>query len=281
MKNTTNPQLQTNTVMRPTSSRDWLEYFQKNADSLLDIPWDLGADATEEELAPIIASLQAWQLGETSEGHHLLSSAKNYAEVTGDFAFISAAKLFIKEEQRHGEMLGRFLDSANVPRIRKNWGDSAFRAIRYSMPSMEIWATPVIMVETIALLYYRAIRDATKSRVLRKICEQILHDEIPHIRFQYERIAILHRNRSRSLRLLTHLAQRILFFGVCILVWIGHHKAFRAGGFSFRKFWKKAWRKMRFGWSKMNPSLYDWDGFSLNNPHQESVISSEIPLSVK
>ncbi len=64
---------------------------------------------------------------------------------------------------------------------------------------MEIWTTPVIMVETLALVYYKAIQKATNSPVLRQLCQQILRDEVKHIRFQYERLAILHRNRPTSL----------------------------------------------------------------------------------
>lgn len=93
-----------------------------------------------------------------------------------DPKFVNVVHLFIKEEQRHGNMLGRFLDLAEIPRIKQNWGDTAFRFIRYLVPKMEVWVTPVIMIEILALIYYKAIRNATKSRVLRSICQQILKD---------------------------------------------------------------------------------------------------------
>jgi len=43
---------------------------------LLDVPWDVGAGVTPEELAEIVASLRAWQLGETSDGARLLKTAE-------------------------------------------------------------------------------------------------------------------------------------------------------------------------------------------------------------
>ncbi|MDF5709615.1 MAG: hypothetical protein PUP90_18620 [Nostoc sp. S4] len=92
-------------------------------------------------------------MGETSDGLHLLAASKNYAQAIQDFKYIDVIELFIKEEQRHGGDLGRFLDLAGIPRLQRNWGDTLFRKIRYAIPTMEIWTTPVIMVETLALVY--------------------------------------------------------------------------------------------------------------------------------
>ncbi len=241
------------------TSAEWCEYYFFNSKARLKIPWQRGAEATQKELKRIASSLQAWQLGETSDGSHLRAAARNYANLIQDPRFIDAVDLFIKEEQRHGEDLGRFLNLAGIRRLKKNWGDAIFRLIRYSIPSMEIWATPVIMVETIALIYYNAIRKATNSLVLRTICKQILKDEVPHIRFQYERLAILHKKRGRLLLKLTQGIQRTLFFTVVLAVWCGHHKALRAGGYIFKKYWQAAWKKMEFAWERMNPHLYEWD----------------------
>jgi hypothetical protein len=43
---------------------------------------------------------------------------------------LDAQMLFIKEEQRHSEYLGRFLDSQSTPRLSKLWIDKIFRKIR-------------------------------------------------------------------------------------------------------------------------------------------------------
>src|SRR5262249_50156550 len=127
---------------------------------------------------------------------------------------------------------------------------------RYCLPSMEVWATPVVMVETHAMIYYNAIRKATGSAVLRCICGQILADEVAHIRFQCERLAILHRRRPRWLRALTMVLQRVLFAGITLAVWLGHGRALQAGGYTFRRFWSSTWRKMRYAWRMMAPRAY-------------------------
>ena len=240
------------------SSAEWVAYFEQNAAEQRDIPWESGAGVTPVELSVIAPSLRGWQLGETSDGSHLLAAARNYATAIGDPEFIDAVQLFIAEEQRHGSNLGRFLQLAGVELARKDWGDSLFRSVRYAIPRMEIWATPVVMVETHAMVYYNALRRATQSPVLQAICKQILADEVPHIRFQCERLAILHRRRPRWLRAITIGCHRFMFAGITIAVWFGHKKALRAGGYGFGRFWKTVWGKMQSAWQRMNPEAYRW-----------------------
>src|SRR5262245_30727937 len=226
------------------TSAEWIAYFRHNANNLLDIPWEAGAGVTPEELAEIVDSLRAWQLGETSDGARLIRTAEKHAEKIGDPGFVDLIRLFIAEEQRHGETLGLFLDAAGVPRAKHNLGDSLFRVFRHFLMRMEVWATIVVIIEVHAMLYYAAIRRATGSAVLRRICEQILHDEVPHIRFQCERLAIIHRGRNRVLMWLTAAAHRVLFIGITAAVWFDHRRALRAGGFTLRRFWRTAWAHM-------------------------------------
>jgi hypothetical protein len=190
----------------------------------LDLPW-AGAGVAPEELAEIVDSLRAWQLGETSDGSRLLRTAEAHAARFGDPDFVDAIRLFIAEEQRHGEELGKFLDAAGVPRARRDLGDSLFRFCRHFLMRTEVWATVVVVIEVHAMLYYAAIRRATGSAVLRRICQQILRDEVPHVRFQCERLAIIRRLRWRPFRWLTAAAHRVLFVGITLAVWAGHKRA--------------------------------------------------------
>lgn len=262
---------------RITRSSEWIAHFEINAASQRPIPWELGAAVSDEELSAIAGSLRAWQLGETSDGSHLMEAARHYAVSIGDPEFVDAVRLFIAEEQRHGANLGRFLDLAGVPRARSNWGDSLFRAIRYAVPRMETWVTPVVMVETHALIYYNALRRATRSPVLRAICGQILADEVTHIRFQCERVAILHRTRPAWLRRLTIGFQKLMFAGVTLAIWTGHRKALRAGGYDFALFWRAGWKKMNRAWRAMSPARYRFAGPPLTPRPDCAVLPMKAP----
>lgn len=240
------------------TSAEWVAYFRANRDNLLAVPWDAGAGVTPEELAEIVDSLRAWQLGETSDGTRLLKTAEVHAAQTGDPGFVEVIRLFTAEEQRHGEELGLFLDAAGVPRATRDLGDSLFRVFRHFLMRMEVWASVVVVIEVHALLYYAAVRRATRSPLLRRICEQILRDEVPHIRFQCERLALIRRGRGRLRRALTATAHRVLFVGITAAVWVGHRRALRAGGFTLRRFWHSAWAQMGGAWRAMDPAAYRW-----------------------
>jgi hypothetical protein len=237
----------------PRRTADWVAYFRRNAARCRPIPWGCGAEVTVAELSAIGRSLQAWQLGETSDGRHLRAAAERYAACLGDTDYPAAIDLFIREEQRHGEMLGRFLDLAGLGRRTSDWGDRLFRAARYCLTNVEVWTTPVVMVETLAMIYYNAIRRATGSAVLQTICSQILSDEVPHVQFQCERLSGILARRPRWGRRLTLLAHRPCFLLIVVLVWVGHRRALRAGGYGWRHYWRAAWSKMSAAWRLMDP----------------------------
>jgi hypothetical protein len=244
--------------LRPRTGDEWADFFRDNAGRDRPVPWHLGPGVTPAELAAIAPSLRGWQRGETSDGRHLKAAAARFAARTGDPGYPAAVELFIREEQRHGEMLGRFLDLAGAGRAAADWGDRLFRACRYAAADPEVWTTPVVMVETLALVYYNAIRRATRSPVLRAVCGQILYDEVPHLRFQCERLAALYRRRSRAAWRLTMAAQRAAFAAVAGLVWVGHRRALRAGGYARRRYWRAACDRMAACWKLMDPARYDW-----------------------
>ncbi len=56
----------------------------------------------------------------------------------------------------------------------------------------------------------------------------------------------------------TRRLHRLLFAGIALAVWAGHHRAFEAGGFDFRNYWRAAWMRMRFAWRRMDPARYRW-----------------------
>ena len=86
------------------TSKKWIEHFEANALEQR-VDWSRTPMITERETASILSSLQAWQLGETSDGAHLINASTLYANRIKDPDYIEAVKLFIKEEQKHGNNL--------------------------------------------------------------------------------------------------------------------------------------------------------------------------------
>lgn len=220
------------------TSKQWIDYFTLNA-TRQRVDWRLQPRLSAAETKAIRHSLQAWQLGETSDGKNLIRAASRYALRTGDPAYLEAVVLFIKEEQKHGGNLGRYLDAIGEKRIDWNWGDALFRAVRYFNTSMESWTLAVVVVESTAQVFYQSLKDATGCALLRQICTDILIDEAAHITFQTERLAVLFDAKTPMAKAVYRPLYKYFFFAVSLLVWVAHRRLFRAGGNTFFTYLRK------------------------------------------
>ena len=233
-----------------STSHYWTGHFKANARKQR-VNWDTPPAATAAELKPILPSLQAWQLGETSDGAHLVAAATRYANKIDDLAYIDAVKLFVKEEQKHGSNLGRYLDLIGQPRVKSNWGDTLFRKVRYFNTSMELWTLAVVVVESTAQVFYQSLKDATRCSLLKQICTDILVDEAWHITFQTERLEIIFNSKAFFSRMWRIGAYKLFFYATALLVWFAHKRAFKAGGNTFASYCKK----MRFKYKRTIKSI--------------------------
>ena len=117
------------TVRAPWSSKGWIAYYRTNAKNLMALPWKRGAELTAEERHAIASSLQDFQLGESSEGRHLVERARIYS-ANHDPDYLEGMQSFIREEQQHARDLGTFLKLADIPLLERTRLDSIFRWLR-------------------------------------------------------------------------------------------------------------------------------------------------------
>ena len=211
-------------------TQSWFEYFRQNTWPAT--PWDDPYRLTREERIAVISSIRQFQLGEGSEGNAFVERARRFG---GDPEFIPTLRLFIQEEQRHSASLGRFLDLHNCPWLKKHWLDLVFRRIR-RMAALELIVTVLVSAEIIAVPYYRALHNATRSPLLRALCGQILLDEAAHLRYQAGTLARLRHGRSAVRRALTELFHALLLQGTVLAVWLEHRTVFLRGGYTLAAF---------------------------------------------
>lgn len=224
------------------TSKNWISHFKNNAE-IQRVNWNLSPTITNREVELILPSLQAWQLAETSEGRDLIAISTKYAAKIGDPLLVDAYKLFIKEEQKHGDELGRYLDKIDKPRVSKSWDDSVFRSVRHLNTSMEAWTLTVLVVESTAQLFYQSLKDATNCQLLRQICTDLLIDEAYHITFQTDRLQVIFEGRSASGKWLRKYIYKLFFYLTATTVWLAHKKIFKAGGNTFKSYTKKMQQK--------------------------------------
>ncbi|MGH8047686.1 MAG: ferritin-like domain-containing protein [Chthoniobacterales bacterium] len=246
-----------------TSSCDWIAYFYENAQTAAALAKPRHNAEIPPHIREVVAgSLPGWQLGETSDGRHLRAAARQYAETHDDAAFLSAVELFIREEQRHGAALGTWLDLVGIPRKSRDVGDSLFRLCRYAIPNYAVWASVVVMVESMAEIYYTAVRRLVPCPRLHVECTRILRDEVQHIRFQCEHLASSRRRLPRLFRVALRITEGAFYGVVCTAVWITHGRLLRASGMPALEFVKESARKFRFMQRLMQPERYDFQAVS-------------------
>lgn len=225
-------------------SSEWLRYFRGNlVVTVVALPWEAGFRLPAAERRALAASLRGFQAGESSDGRRLLAYGERYADRTGDRDYLAALRLFIAEEHRHARDLGRFLTLNDVPLVKTNPLDRVFRVLRHLVGTLEIALTVLIAAEIIAEVYYAAIGRATRLKLLRALCAQILKDEEQHVVFQAEQLGRLRAWRGRGAYVATLGLQRVLFAGTCVAVWLVHGRAMRTGGETAAGFWRHAWER--------------------------------------
>lgn len=199
------------------------------------MPWSDSYKLSAGERSTIADSIAQFELGENAQGRSLRAAARRYAESSGDWSYLSALDLFIKEEQRHSLYLRKFMIIQRLPLANAHWVDETFRWLR-KRAGLELFVVVLVTAEIVAQSYYRALRAATNSPLLQDICREILRDEAQHLCFQGNVLRKLRRRRSDSLLKLWEWLHHGLMVGTCAVVWQSHRRVLTCGGFTLRSF---------------------------------------------
>ena len=224
-----------------TTSYDWVEYFYQNAPEPK-LPWSDGPRLSGAEKLAVIESIQQFQLGEGASGARLLERAQRFSRETGDLGLIAAFRLFLREEQRHSQILARFLLLENAQCLRKHWVHTVFRRVR-GLAGLELCLKVLVTAEVLARPYYAALRDATGSSLLRSISQRIFEEEAAHLRFQAFALGRFQNRHRRLMQVLIKTSHVVLLAATAALVWVEHQAVFRAAGRTFRQFWEETWQE--------------------------------------
>ena len=222
------------------SLENWHNYFKQNKVATVDIPWQRENDLSLREKSLIAKSIATFQLGEHSEGRHLLAFAAAYAQANDNRHIVPITKYFIAEEQNHAALLKKFMALHGIELLRKNWTDSIFRELRKYL-KFEVSVTVLITAEILSIVFYDALKNATNSFLLKKICEKILRDEAAHIQYEAELLEHIRSHKSPFAKLLVRFLHSFLFAGTTLVVYGTHRNVIRRGGYNRTKFCSASW----------------------------------------
>ena len=233
----------------PSSSEEWFAYFSGHRNILEAISWEGRSSLTDEERRKIASSIREFQLGESSEGRNLNEFVKRYSEETGEPLYYESIKFFIREEQRHAQLLGLFMEKEKIKTLKRCFVDSVFRHLR-RYAGLELSLAVLLTAEMISLVYYRALGMSTSANLLKKICSEILKDERKHLVFHCQRLALIRQNYPPIKIWAINLFQKFLLSGTCVAVWTNHRKVL-SRRHSMLGFWRAMWGIYRHACRKM------------------------------
>lgn len=213
----------------------WVAHFERNAvhHRRVDAARDVSAAcALPAELKdPLIASVRRFQLGESGDGAQLLRKAA----AAGDAEYLSAARLFVGEEQRHAALLMQLLDYLDAQPIERHWSDTVFVALRRAL-GLRTELMVLTIAEVIALSYYATLENRCPDAFVEAIASSILADERAHVEFHAQRIAAGFAASGRATRRLARLAWWLIMLATGAAVAIDHGPLLRALGGTRRAF---------------------------------------------
>lgn len=222
----------TKSKMNQLTYQDWVRYFRRNDTQRLAIDFSQEKELSQREKDLIFPSIQAFQKGEGSDGFYLMKTVEAFVEQSGETDYREAMQMFIREENWHSAYLRKYIDFYGVNPGKKSFLDSVFRRLR-QLGGLKCEITILVTAEIIALTYYTALSKCTDSPALKSICEQMLHDELPHIMFQSYTLSHF------KAQAIDKLARKMIMTITSLFVWCAFHDVFQKGGYGFRRFMKE------------------------------------------
>ncbi len=227
------------TKIENLSEFDWVNYFEYNNSHLLKLDYSINNELTEEEIKLITPSIRAFQIGEGSEGIHLKKVVKKFSEKTEDFSYQKAMDWFILEENRHSQTLKKYMEIYNIKLIKEIGLDKMFRFLR-KMMGLECEVIVLVTAEMIALSYYTALSNCTRSELLKTICTQMLQDELKHVVFQSYTLHKISRKRNQFVNNRIRSFRRFFMKVTSSIVFNKYKDVFLKGGYDKVKFKQEA-----------------------------------------
>jgi hypothetical protein len=207
----------------------WVDHFEQNAtvharvDAAID--FDAKCRLSDAVNRPLIASVRRFQLGESGDGAQLLRKAAE----AGDLEYLSAARLFIAEEQQHAALLLRLLEYLGGEPMSRHWSDAVFVRLRRLM-GLRTELMVLTVAEVVALSYYGGLAAAGPDSVVRAVTARIVDDEHAHVRFQKQRLRAGFADSRVPVRLLAFGLWWLTAVGATVVVAVDHGRLLDAIG---------------------------------------------------
>lgn len=214
------------------NSAKWKDYFERNKNARLEALVGDQLKVDEKLTAPLIHSLQRFQIGETGDGLHL----KKYASSVKDKDYQECVDLFIKEEQGHAQVLARVILALDGTLITWHWSDFAFIGLRRLL-GLKTELLVLLIAEVIGKSYYKLVSKNAGNETIEEVFSLIVLDELMHLEFHTEFLSSRLKNYSMFVRSAVYRIWCFLFWMACLVFVMDHGKSLSNLGSGKKEFW--------------------------------------------
>jgi hypothetical protein len=162
-------------------SAAWLAYFRDNRHRPTP-PLPARVDDLPDWMrAPIIASLQRFQIGETGEG----TIARQIAESDDaaiDDTIVECVRLWIREEGRHARELNDMLAALDAKPLSRDVSQWLFKTARRAL-GVRTKLSTIFVAEVVGLVFYELVKDRVPSVAVSGLARALHEDESAHLDF--------------------------------------------------------------------------------------------------
>ncbi len=204
-------------------SQQWLNYFQENKRLRADIRIPVELKIVESKRAPLMRSLQRFQIGETGDGRHL----RKYADRRNDPIYSECVDLFIKEEQRHATMLAQVILAMNGTLLSWHWSDVVFILLRRVL-GLKTELLILLIAEVVGKCFYKCVADDIEDPDVKDLFSLIVLDEIAHLDFHATFLSEQLANYHWLLKCTVYYSWCVIFYTACFVFVIDHRAALNA-----------------------------------------------------
>lgn len=221
----------------------WIAHFTQNREQRAEPDWTVPVKIRSEALAPLVRSLEQFQLGDGGGPASLIArDAERFRSQTTQMRTI--VDFWFAEEREHARFLGCAVDRFGGKRIPSHWSFTAFRQTRRVL-GVKFELQVLLLTEIVSTAYYRVMRRHCEDPAVRAMCKRILRDEAGHISFHCDRLAAEGRS-PRGLHGLLWAAQFWLFgHGAATMLWINHGKCLTTLGGTRAEYYREVRRELR------------------------------------
>ena len=220
--------------------RKWRKVFEGRADRPLPaLESDMDYSILPNSLAK---SLAIFQLGESGGGTVIEQVRRSNLPGTDDH-YAESMALFVKEENRHANVLAMCVRLLGGTLIRKNWTAHLFVITRRLM-GLRLKVLVLLAAEVVGICYYHLLASQLPSCSVQRWLTQMVDDEQSHLYFHCD--FLQSQTRSACKRRIFVAVWRSMMVAAAIAVIVDHRKAIRDMGLDFKTVWHRWMSYSRF-----------------------------------